>query len=49
MSEEVQDACGWHICRGGFEHHVAVNLSQCADVVEEAFTTYLGFETYRHG
>jgi L-fucose isomerase-like protein len=38
-----------HICRNGFEHHVAVNLSRCGDVVEEAFTTYLGFETYRHG
>ncbi len=36
------------ICRGGFEHHVAVSLSTCAEVLEEAFTTYLGFETYRH-
>lgn len=37
-----------HICRNGFEHHVAVNLSQCSRILHEAFTTYLGFETYYH-
>ncbi len=36
------------ICYNGFEHHVAVNLSKKADVLFEAFTTYLGYETYRH-
>jgi L-fucose isomerase-like protein len=37
-----------HICENGFEHHVAVNLSSCADVLCEAFSGYLGFETYYH-
>ena len=36
------------ICFNGFEHHVAVNLSQSADTLFEAFTTYLGYETYYH-
>ncbi len=30
------------ICREGFEHHSAINLSQVADAVYDAFTTYLG-------
>jgi L-fucose isomerase-like protein len=37
-----------YICTNGFEHHVAVSLSRCADVLEEAFGTYLGYQTYRH-
>lgn len=36
------------ICFNGFEHHVAVNLSQSSDILFEAFTTYLGYETYYH-
>ena len=32
----------------GFEHHAALNPSQTAGVLEEAFTRYLGWETYRH-
>ena len=36
------------ICMSGFEHHVAVNLSQTADILSEAFTTYLGIDTYHH-
>jgi len=36
------------ICYNGFEHHVAVNLSSSADVLYEAFTNYLGFDTYYH-
>ncbi len=36
------------ICQNGFEHHVAVSLSGCADVLHEAFTNYLGFVTYHH-
>ncbi len=36
------------VCRGGFEHHVAVSLSNCADVLYEAFANYLGFTTYHH-
>ncbi|MCS7314367.1 MAG: L-fucose/L-arabinose isomerase family protein [Bryobacterales bacterium] len=37
-----------HICRQGFEHHVAVNLSECARALAEAFRTYLGWPTYWH-
>jgi L-fucose isomerase-like protein len=36
------------ICHNGFEHHVAASLSKCADVLYEAFTNYLGIETYYH-
>ena len=36
------------ICFNGFEHHVAVNQSSSADVLYEAFTNYLGFDTYYH-
>jgi len=36
------------ICRNGYEHHAAVNLSSCSDVLHEAFTNYLGFNTYHH-
>ena len=38
-----------HICRNGFEHHVAMNASQCAGVLAEAFENYLGWQTYLHG
>jgi len=38
-----------HICKNGFEHHVAMVRSRCADVLEEAVGTYLGWELYRHG
>ena len=37
------------ICINGFEHHVAVNLSQKAEAVAEALENYLGWEIYRHG
>jgi L-fucose isomerase-like protein len=36
------------ICRNGFEHHVAVNQTTVADVVEEALGTYLGWDVYHH-
>jgi L-fucose isomerase-like protein len=38
-----------YICENGFEHHTAVNLSQVADVLDEAFTKYLAWEVYHHG
>ena len=38
-----------YICEHGFEHHVAISLSQTADVVDEALGKYLGWEIYRHG
>jgi L-fucose isomerase-like protein len=36
------------ICKNGFEHHVAMNRSNCAEVLNEAFESYLGWETYWH-
>jgi L-fucose isomerase-like protein len=36
------------ICRGGFEHHVAISPSRVAAVVEEAMTRYLGWSVYNH-
>ncbi len=37
-----------HICENGFEHHVAINLSQCAGAVNEALDKYLGWDVYYH-
>ncbi len=37
-----------YICKNGFEHHVAMNRGLVADVLEEAFSNYLGWEVYRH-
>lgn len=36
------------ICKNGFEHHTAITRGYVADVLDEAFTTYLGWELYRH-
>jgi L-fucose isomerase-like protein len=38
-----------YICENGFEHHVAISLSEVADAVGEAMGKYLGWEVYRHG
>ena len=38
-----------YMCEHGFEHHVAINESRSAAVLEEAFGNYLGWTTYRHG
>ena len=37
-----------YICENGYEHHVSVNLSQVADIINEAFTKYLGWDVYFH-
>ncbi len=37
------------ICDQGFEHHVAVNRSQVAQAVAEAWERYLGWRIYLHG
>lgn len=37
-----------YICKNGFEHHVAMNHSNCAEALYEACTTYLGVQCYRH-
>jgi len=36
------------VCRNGFEHHVVMNQSHTAGVLEEAFENYLGWDVYRH-
>jgi L-fucose isomerase-like protein len=37
-----------HICEQGFEHHVAMNLSQVAPAVNEALAKYMGWDVYYH-
>jgi L-fucose isomerase-like protein len=37
-----------HVCKNGFEHHVAMNASHSAAVLAEAFDTYLGWDVYWH-
>ena len=37
-----------YITRNGFEHHVAMNMSQKADAIAEAIGNYMGWDLYRH-
>ena len=37
-----------HICENGFEHHVAINLSNVSSAVEEALGKYLDWDVYHH-
>lgn len=37
-----------HVCKNGFEHHAAMTNSYTASILNEAFTTYFGWETYEH-
>lgn len=37
-----------YVCKQGFEHHVAMTQSHSAAVLKEAFSNYLGWETYLH-
>ena len=37
-----------HICKNGFEHHVAMTMGSVAGALGEAFTTYMGWENYHH-
>jgi len=37
-----------YLCKNGFEHHVALTRGHYADVLDEAITTYLGWELYYH-
>jgi L-fucose isomerase-like protein len=36
------------ICKNGFEHHCAMVRSRCSRVVNEAVTTYLGWDMIVH-
>ena len=38
-----------YICRNGFEHHAAMNASNSAAILAEAFGDYLGWDVYWHG
>lgn len=37
-----------YICESGFEHHVAMNLSQTARPTKEALSKYMGWEIHQH-
>lgn len=37
-----------YICKNGFEHHVAMTKGNVAEALDEAFTTYMGWENYNH-
>jgi L-fucose isomerase-like protein len=37
-----------HICRNGYEHHVAVNLSHTGQAIAEALSNYKGWEVNHH-
>ncbi len=37
-----------YVCMNGFEHHVAMNPSQTASILAEAFDKYLLWDTYFH-
>lgn len=37
-----------YVCKQGFEHHVVMNRSHTAAVLEEALGNYMGWDVYRH-
>lgn len=37
-----------YVCRNGFEHHVVMNVSNTAEILEEAFSNYMGWDVYKH-
>ena len=37
-----------YLCKNGYEHHVSMNRGHVADIIEEAVSTYLGWDIYRH-
>ena len=37
-----------HICKNGFEHHVAMVRTDVVDILDEAINTYLGWNLYVH-
>jgi len=37
-----------YICKNGFEHHVAMTMGSVAEALDEAFTTYMGWQNYHH-
>ena len=37
-----------YVCNNGFEHHVVMNASSTAEILEEALQNYLGWQIYHH-
>lgn len=37
-----------YVCRNGFEHHVVMNASKTAGILQEALGNYMGWEVYQH-
>ncbi len=37
-----------YVAKEGYEHHVALSQSLCADVLEEALGNYMGWQVHRH-
>ena len=37
-----------YMCQNGFEHHVAMTRTHCADVLQEAISKYVGWGLYYH-
>lgn len=37
-----------YLCRNGFEHHTAMAAAPSSVILEEAFTSYFGWDVYRH-
>jgi len=37
-----------YIAKQGYEHHAAMNRSRSAEILAEAFETYMGWEIYHH-
>jgi len=38
-----------YICRNGFEHHVVMNASKTASILEDALGNYMAWDIYKHG
>ena len=36
------------LCKNGFEHHIAMVRSHCAEIVAEAISTYMKWDIYHH-
>ena len=37
-----------YLCKNGYEHHVGMGRGHVADIIEEAVSSYLGWDLYRH-
>ena len=46
--KELQDLLRY-LCKNGFAHHCAMTQGHVSGILDEAFNTYLSWETYHHG